>query len=286
MEPRKHTILCPDSAGWHRLSWREWGPEDGRPVLCVHYLTGNGTYFDWLAQDLAAQGFRVIVPDMPGRGHSEFLKNPNDYRFPLYISDIGALLAAAGINKPGSIEWIGASMGGMIGVGVAAMANTPVKRLTLVDIGPVLGANEMQQMATYVAKPAAFKTMAEFEKFMIEFRAPAWGPVPDGYWPKFTRDNARTLPDGNITLAYDPAIAQPFATDNSAGIAVWGLWDAVKCPVLVLRGENSNILTPGVAQEMTQRGPKARLETIAGCGHVPSLTTKEQIGLVREWLGQ
>ncbi len=284
METREHTILCPDSAGWHRLFWREWGPANGRPVLCVHYLTGNGTYFDGLAQDLAAAGFRVLAPDMPGRGRSDFLKNPNDYRFPLYIADVGALLAAADINKPGSLEWIGASMGGMMGIAVAAMANTPVKRLTLVDIGPVLAATEMQQMAKYVAQPASFKTMDAFEKFMLEFRAPAWGPVPDGYWPKFTRDNARTLPDGSITLAYDPAIAQPFTTDNSAGLALWNIWDAVKCPVLVLRGEKSNILPAAVAQEMTQRGPKARLETIAGCGHVPSLAMPEQIALVKNWL--
>jgi pimeloyl-ACP methyl ester carboxylesterase len=281
---RENSILCPDSTGWHRLVYSDWGPKDGRPVLCVQYLTGNGRYFDWLARDLAAQGFRVIAPDMPGRGRSDNLKNPQDYVFRQYIGDLGALLAALGVNQPESVDWIGASMGGLLGIVIAAMPNSPVKRLTLVDVGPLLAAGEMKQMAAYIAKPPAFKTMPEFEMFMRNFRAPAWGRTPDGYWPEFARQNIRALPDGAFTLAYDPGIAAAFAGETSAGLDLWPTWDAVACPVLILRGEKSAILPQAVADEMTRRGPKARLEIIKGCGHVPSLAAPEQIALVRTWL--
>ena len=282
--PREGSILCPDSLGWHRLVYSDWGPEDGKPVLCVHYLTGNGKYFDWLARDLASEGFRVIAPDMPGRGRSENLKNPQDYVFRQYISDLGTLLAALGINQPQSVDWIGASMGGLLGIVVAAMPNSPVKRLTVVDVGPLLAAGEMKQMAAYIAKPPAFKTMPEFEKFVRDLRSAAWGPVPDGYWPEFARQNVKTLPDGTFTLAYDPGIAAAFAGETAAGLDLWPTWDAITCPVLTLHGEKSAILPQAVADEMTKRGPRSRLENIKGCGHVPSLATPEQIALVRAWL--
>lgn len=287
---RENCLYAPDSTGWHRLVWREWGPADGRPILCVHYLTGNGRFFDWLARDLAADGYRVICPDMPGRGASDFLRNPEDYNLRQYINDIAVLLGALGITEPGTLGWIGASMGGFIGMMVAGMHNTPLRKLALIDVGPVISSRVMEQIAAYVARPPSFEAQDELRDFIIQSRAPAWGPVPDGYWDLFASNNARHLNNGGFTLAYDPALAIPFAREAAQGVDLWALWDTLNLPLLVMRGENSTLLDADTASAMAARGPGAKnlvqLETVKDCGHIPSLAVPDQITLVKDWLRQ
>jgi pimeloyl-ACP methyl ester carboxylesterase len=287
---RESSFLSLDSTGFHRVVYSDWGRENGPLVLCVHYLTGNGRYFDALAMDLARQGFRVVAPDMPGRGRSDFLKNPDDYNLRQYVADLVALLAHLGVKEEQSIDWVGASMGGFLGMLMAALPGTPVKRLALIDIGPTLPVSEMQQIAVSAGQARQFSTMAELKSFLQEMRGPSWGPTPDGYWDEFAKHNARALADGTLTLAYDPAIAMPLAKAAGVPVDLWPYWDQIKCPVLLLRGTNSPILPPDVATAMKTRGPGAagRLEfhEIPGCAHVPSLAMPEQIAIVRDWLMQ
>ena len=281
---RTRSILSPDSVGWHKIAYSDWGPGDGPLVICVHYLTGNRHYFDPLARTLAARGHRVIAPDMPGRGESDFLKNPADYNLRQYMIDLSALLSSLGVNAARSVDWIGASMGGFLGIVTAAMANTPVRRLALVDIGPYLAAPELRQIAAAIGQQPIFTNMDEATDYIRQSRTASWGPVPDGYWTEFAKHGIRALSGGKLTLHYDPALAVSFAQNSGDNIDLWTVWDAITCPVLTLRGENSTILTAPVADEMTRRGPRTRLEVFEGCGHVPSLAMPVQTDLIANWL--
>lgn len=283
METREGSILCPDSRGWHRLVYREWGPAHGAPVLCVHYFTGNSHYFDALAAALAADGYRVVAPDMPGRGLSDKLANPKDYSTRQYIADLAALIAHLGINQPGRLTWIGASMGGALGIRMTGLPGTPVGRLVLIDVGPVVPIQDIETITARVAQPLAFGTLYQFEKFMSDLRGPAWGPVPEGYWRAMASHGAWALPDGRIAPAYDPAIAEIFAIEARGEL--WDYWDAVACPVLALRGVNTTLFPQDTADEMIRRNKNMTLAQIDGCGHVPSLAVPAQINVVREWLG-
>jgi pimeloyl-ACP methyl ester carboxylesterase len=264
-------------AGFHRIAYVTWGAMTGEPpVICVHGLTRNGRDFDRLAGVLCDRRL-VACPDVVGRGQSDWLKDPAGYGFPQYCADMTALIARLGVEQ---VDWVGTSMGGLIGMTLAAQPNTPIRRLVLNDVGPVLPRRALDRLAGYVGKDPVFADLAAAEAYLREVMAP-FGRLDDAAWQEIARFGTRRLPDGRLGLAYDPGIAAGFEKSATKDIDLSALWAAVRCPVLVLRGAQSDLLTPEIARTMT---PKADLIEFAEVGHAPSLMVPEQIGAVRGWL--
>jgi pimeloyl-ACP methyl ester carboxylesterase len=265
--------------GFHRIAYYEWGDADNPNVLiCVHGLTRNGRDFDLLAQALQAQ-YRVICPDVVGRGQSEWLTHPEDYGYPLYLSDMTALIARTGAE---TVDWVGTSMGGLIGMMLAAQPGTPIRRFVINDVGPFVPKAALERIGLYVGKAPRFKNIEDLEQYVRAVSAP-FGPLTDEQWRHLAVHSSRSSADGALEMAYDPAIAKPFAGPLQ-DVALWPVWDAIKCPTLLLRGRESDLLLRETALEMTQRGPRARLVEFAGIGHAPMLMAQDQIEVVREFL--
>jgi pimeloyl-ACP methyl ester carboxylesterase len=281
---RDMPILSP--GGFSRLAWAEWGDETApRTVLCVHGLTRNGRDFDVLAAALAEAGWRVVAPDVPGRGRSQWLRRPEDYAYPTYL---GALAALIGRLAVAEVDWIGTSMGGLIGMMLAAQPGTPIRRLVLNDIGPFIPKAALQRIGDYVGHDPRFDDLVAVEAYLRHVHAP-FGPLTDAQWHHLAEYGATPAEPGHLRLHYDPAIAHPFKTGPIEDVALWPVWDAIACPTLVLRGAMSDLLLPGIAEEMTQRGVAAgrglvRLRTIAEAGHAPALMAADQLAIVREFL--
>jgi pimeloyl-ACP methyl ester carboxylesterase len=277
MRPRHLHCLGPH--GFHRVAYTEWGdPGDPRVVVCVHGLTRNGRDFDFLAQALAAQR-RVLCPDVAGRGHSDWLTHEDDYSYPLYLSDMAALIARSGAEQ---VDWIGTSMGGLIGMMLAAQAHTPIRRLVVNDVGPFVPRASLERIAQYVGKAPAFADLDALERYLRQVSAP-FGPLTDDQWRHLALHSSRRYDDGTITMGYDAGIANAF-TGELKDVVLWPVWDAISCPTLLLRGAQSDLLLASTAQEMTQRGPRARMVEFEGIGHAPMLMAEDQIAVVREFL--
>jgi pimeloyl-ACP methyl ester carboxylesterase len=277
MRPRHLHCLGPH--GFHRVAYTEWGdPDEARVVVCVHGLTRNGRDFDFLAQALAAQR-RVLCPDVVGRGHSDWLTHKDDYSYPLYLSDMAAVIARSGAEQ---VDWVGTSMGGLIGMMLAAQAHTPIRRLVVNDVGPFVPRASLERIAQYVGKAPAFADLGALERYLRQVSAP-FGPLTDDQWRHLALHSSRRYDDGTITMGYDPGIANAFAGELK-DVALWPVWDAISCPTLLLRGAQSDLLLAPTAQEMTQRGPRARRVEFEGIGHAPMLMAEDQIAVVREFL--
>lgn len=277
---RQESFLGLSATGFHRLTYYLWGADDAaRTVACVHGLTRNGRDFDDLARALAAAGDRVACPDVVGRGDSDWLSDPAAYGYPQMCADAAALIARLEVAE---IDWIGTSMGGLVGMMLAAQPKTPLQRLVLNDVGPFVPKEAIARIADYVGTTPRFVDVEAAEAHLRQIHAP-FGALSDGQWRHLTRHSIRALPDGGYGMRYDPGIAEAFRGEP-ADVDLWSVWDAIKIPVLVLRGAESDVLLPETAQEMTRRGPQARVVEIAGCGHAPALMDSEQIGIVRDWL--
>jgi pimeloyl-ACP methyl ester carboxylesterase len=283
---REGSFQTLNSSGPARIAYSDWGPLDGRIIICVHGLTGNGRDFDYLAPALVEDGYRVICPDMPGRGRSDYCVNPLDYTHAQYAKDIQALYDHFGITSESSIDWLGVSMGGLIGFRVAAQVNSPIKRMILNDIGPEVPQAALDFINAVVSQTYRFATMDEFEKRLKETRGLSWGPVTDEQWKHMAKTSVRRLPDGILTYAYDPNIQKGFGEVPIGEIDLWQCWDSLDIPVLALRGGFSLLYTQEIADKMMARSSKMTFETIPGCGHVPSLMAPDQIALIRRWLSQ
>ena len=280
LQPREHSCQNLSHHGFHRVAYREWGhPDSSRVVVCVHGLTRNGRDFDALASALSDR-FRVLCPDMPGRGDSEWLRDPNDYGFSTYLSVAAALLAHARAER---VAWVGTSMGGLLGMILAAQPGTPVTRLVLDDVGPVIEPAALIRIASYVGLDPVFDSFEALEAHVREVSAP-FGALSDEQWNALARSTARQTPDGRWRLKYDPGIAVPFRTAAAPSADLWGLWDAIRCPTLLLRGAESDLLSRQTAAAMQTRGPKAQLIEFAGIGHAPMLLTPDQITPVATFL--
>lgn len=266
-------------SGFHRIAYTEWGETSAaRTLICVHGLTRNSRDFDRLAVALSDR-WRVICPDMPGRGRSDWLPAA-DYGYPQYVADCAALVARLGVAD---VDWLGTSMGGLIGMFAAAQANTPIRRLIMNDIGPIVPKSALQRLAGYVGKYPRFANLDDLENHLRQIYAP-FGRLADSDWRHMALQGYRRLEGGGYGLAYDPAIAKPFEAADLKDIDLWSVWDSVRCPVLVLRGAESDLLRPDTAKEMAGRGPKAKLLELPGIGHAPALMSDDQIAMVREWL--
>ena len=280
LQPRQCHFRSLSPHGFHRVVYREWGhPLCPRVVVCVHGLTRNGRDFDALARTLDDR-FRLLCPDMPGRGESDWLPDANDYVFPTYLTALTALLAHADVEE---VAWLGTSMGGLLGMVMAAQPDTPVTRLVLNDVGPVIEPAALVRIAGYVGLDPVFDSFAALEAHIREVSAP-FGALTDAQWADLARSTARQTADGHWRLKYDPGIAVPFKSANVAAPNLWAIWDAISCPTLVLRGAESDLLSADTAAQMRARGPRPRLVEFPGVGHAPPLFDPDQIGPVAAFL--
>ena len=278
--PRERHFRSLSPHGFHRVVYREWGDADNaRIVVCVHGLTRNGRDFDTLAAALADR-FRILCPDMPGRGDSDWLRDPNDYAFPTYLTALTAMLAHAHADR---VAWVGTSMGGLLGIVMAAQPETPIVRLVVNDVGPTLEAAALARIGSYVGLDPVFDSFEALQAHVRAVSAP-FGPLSDAQWEQLSRTTARQLPDGSWRLKYDPGIAVPFRASGSRPADLWPQWDAIRCPTLVLHGAESDLLSSATAAAMRSRGPRPELIEFSGIGHAPMLLSPEQIAPVVSFL--
>jgi pimeloyl-ACP methyl ester carboxylesterase len=306
--PRHASLAVLGPNGFHRIAYTEWGdPANPRVVICVHGLARNRHDFDFLAQHLA-DAFRVVSVDVVGRGDSDWLTAKEDYRFNQYLADSAALIArvtapAAGMlarltaslrgRGAASLDWIGTSMGGLIGMMLAARAGSPIRRLVLNDVGPLVPWSSLVRLKGYVGRSVRFESMREVEAWVREVCA-SWGALTEVQVAHLARHSVRAHADGGYALHYDPDIVSglrrradvdlPIGDRYFEGVDLWPMWDAIRAPTLVLRGAESDVLLPATAEEMTRRGPRAEVVELPGIGHAPALMSPEQMDLVRAFL--
>lgn len=284
MTPRLNHVPCLDARGLHRMAYWEWGdPQARHAVVCVHGLSRQGRDFDTLAQDLAPQ-LRVVCPDIVGRGRSDRLADPAGYTVPQYVADVVTLLARLDVD---TVDWVGTSMGGLIGLGVASLAGSPVRRLVLNDVGPAIEPAALERIKGYLGQPVRWASVEDAAEAIRQVSL-GFGPHTPEQWLALTRPQLVADGDGWIPH-YDPAIAVPFRAMTpeiaAAGeAALWAAWDRLRCPTLLLRGAESDLLSRATAEAMTRRGPRARLHEFAGVGHAPMLVQPEQRAVVRDFL--
>jgi pimeloyl-ACP methyl ester carboxylesterase len=283
MQPRRRSLLCASPAGLHRIAYREWGDPRNRDVLvCVHGLTRSSRDFDELARALCGQ-FRIVCPDVAGRGDSDRLADAKLYTWPQYVADMVTLIARLDVE---TVNWLGTSMGGFVGMVLAGQAGTPVKKLVLNDAAPLIAKTALERLATYVGQELRFASLEEAEKYVRGISAP-FGPHSDAQWRFLAETWVRRNEDGSLRPHYDTRIAEVFrATMPEKDLDLWHLYDAVRCPTLLVRGEQSDLVARQTAAEMTRRGPKAKVVEIRGVGHAPTLLQPDQIALVRDFLLQ
>jgi pimeloyl-ACP methyl ester carboxylesterase len=281
---RRRSVQCASPKGLHRMAYVEWGDPRNRDVLiCVHGLTRSGRDFDELARALCGQ-FRVVCPDLAGRGDSERLADPLLYGVPQYLADMVTLIARLDCE---ALSWVGTSLGGLVGMALAAQSGNPVKKLVLNDAGPVVSRVSLQRIAAYVGVAPGFASLEKAEEYVRTISAP-FGPHSDAQWRFLTEAWVRQQPDGSWRPHYDPRMAAAFSAGmpQEGDLELWPLYDAIRCPTLVLRGEQSDLLSRETTGAMARRGPRAQVIEIRGVGHAPTLMHAEQIALVRDFLLQ
>jgi len=265
--------------GFHRVVYYEWGAHDNDTVVvCVHGIGRNGRDFDVLGEALAPT-HRVLAPDMPGRGASEWLRDPMDYVAPTYLATLTALISASGAEQ---VAWVGTSMGAILGMIAASLPGNPVARLVVNDAGPVLEPAALARIGEYFGTDPTFATYDEFKAYIKTISAP-FGALSDAQWEHVTRTNARQREDGRWGVGYDPAIAVPFRAQPAAP-DLWPMWDRIACPTLILRGAQSDLLSSATARAMSARGPRPRLVEFEGVGHAPMLLVRDQVDAVVDFL--
>ncbi|MBK9020790.1 MAG: alpha/beta hydrolase [Sulfuritalea sp.] len=281
---REGKVKCLSAAGFHHMAYVEWGDATNpRVLVCVHGLSRCSRDFDFLAQTMAAD-YRVVCPDVVGRGRSDWLRDKSLYAVPQYCADMTTLLAKLGAE---TVDWVGTSMGGLIGMALASQPETPIRRLVLNDVGPVITGASLERIGTYLGAAPRFDGIEQAEAF-VRFVSASFGNFDDAQWRHLTVHVTRVAADGKVEFAYDPGIAQPFkemqAATGGKDVELWPLYDGIACPTLLLRGVASDLLTHDAALEMGRRGPRARLVEVPGVGHAPMLMDAGQVAPVREFL--
>ena len=285
MQARRKSVQCISPTGLHTMSYKEWGdPLNPKVLVCVHGVTRVAEDFDSLAVALC-QEYRVVCPDVVGRGYSGRLRNPMHYQIPQYVSDMVSLLARL---EAETVHWFGTSMGGLIGMSLASLPDNPIKKLVLNDVGPVLNPEALARIGEYIGQDVRFESFDEAQAY-IKAISISFGPHSEVQWEKLARDVLRQNEQGQWVRHYDLGLAQPIKanTPELAAIAqtmLWAAYDAIRCPTLLVRGAESDLLTAESAQAMTQRGPRARLVEFAGVGHAPTFLQSEQIAVAVDFL--
>jgi len=281
MAMREKSYLGLSMHGFHQVAYTEWGaPGEGQVLICVHGLTRTGRCFDFLAQALEDR-YRVACPDMPGRGKSHWFPNPALYRPPAYLADLNVLIARMDTAE---VDWVGTSMGGILGMMLAAQPNTPIRKLVVNDVGPFIDKAALARIGGYIGLDPTFRSLEALEAYLREVHAP-FGPLTDAQWRHLAIHSARRDEPAEVwRLHYDPALAKPFREDSAEDVDLWAVWEAITCPVLIIRGADSDILLHETAEEMLTRGPGAELVELPGIGHAPALMDPAQIAVIRDWL--
>ncbi len=283
-QPQIKMVQCLSPGGLHQMAYKEWGdPTNPQVLVCVHGVTRVSDDFDALAAVMSDR-YRVICPDVVGRGRSSWLKDPRHYVVPQYVSDMVTLVARHDVPQ---VDWFGTSMGALIGMGLAALPATPVRKMLMNDVGPTLNFGALQRIGEYIGADLRFASFDEGRDYIRLISAP-FGPHSDEEWNKLARDVLRQDADGRWRRHYDLALATPFKslTEDSAKqgeAAMSAAYDAIRCPVLLVRGSQSDLLSPQTAQQMSERGPKARVVELPGVGHAPTFMHADQIALARSF---
>ncbi len=280
-ESEQKSVRCASPTGLHRMAYHQWGdPANPRVLVCVHGLTRNGRDFDHLARSLGAH-YRVVCPDVVGRGQSGRLRDPAAYGIPQYVADMVTLIARLGVDQ---VHWLGTSMGGLIGIALAGLPDTPITRLVLNDVGPVITGESLRRIGEYLGTDPTWASFAEAEAYIRLISAP-FGPLTDAQWRHMTETSVRQRPDGRWGFIYDPAIAAPFkAAFAATDIDLWPMYELVSCPTLAVRGAESDLLRRETWLQMAERGPRAKLAEIPGVGHAPMFMSDDQVAVVRDFL--
>lgn len=281
-QPRINMVQCLSPAGLHRMAYKEWGDSENPQVLvCVHGVTRVSDDFDALALSMADR-YRVICPDVVGRGRSAWLKDPRFYAVPQYVSDMVTLIARLDVPQ---VDWFGTSMGALIGMGLASLPESPVRRMVMNDVGPALNFEALSRIGDYIGNDVRFDNYESARDYVRSICAP-FGPHTDAEWDKLARDVLRQDADGRWRRHYDPSLSLAFrmlTVDNAkqGEAALWAAYDAIRCPVLLVRGAESDLLTRETAQQMAERGPRATVVELPGIGHAPTFMHDNQIALAR-----
>jgi pimeloyl-ACP methyl ester carboxylesterase len=285
-EPRLYDFAALGPRGFLRIAVTEWGPEDAEQVvLCVHGLTRNARDFDFLARRLASRGMRVVAPDLPGRGRSDWTGNGSDYATPLYMAVAAAVIARTGAAE---VDWVGTSLGGHIGMEMAALPGSPIRRLLLNDFGARIVGVALQRIGTYLRVKRHFDDVAALEAHLRTIHEP-FGHLTEAQWRHMAQHSAVKTEEGDYRQHFDPAIARAFSWPLMVDISLWDVWEKVNCPTLILRGEDSDLLHASTVRDMMKRGIAAknglvRSVEVRECGHAPALMSDAQISLVEEFL--
>ena len=284
-EPRLDHVLCLDALGTHRMAYWEWGRADNpHVVVCAHGLSRQGRDFDAVARALCNR-VRVVSVDVVGRGVSDWLTDPMGYQIPAYVADMFTLLARLNAT---TVDWVGTSMGGLIGMGVASRRGTPIRKLVINDVGPTLDAAGLARIADYVGQPVSFDSLDDAAAHVKQISL-TFGPHTQAQWLELTRWQMKQDAHGRWVPKGDPAIAVPFKSvtpelAKAGEMLTWKAYDAITAPTLLLRGADSDLLSKHTAHDMTQRGPRARLVEFAGVGHAPMLQQPDQVEAIRRFL--
>ena len=277
---RKSSFLGLGPHGFHRVAYTEWGDSANPHVLiCVHGLSRNGRDFDTLAAAIADR-YRVICPDIVGRGESDWLKHSADYNYPQYLADMNALIARLNVQ---TIDWVGTSMGGLIGMMLAAQPQTPIRKLVMNDVGPFIPKAALERLSAYVGRVPNMESVADVEQYLRVVLAP-FGKLTDAQWQHMARFSAKRESEGKYGLHYDPAIAEVFKGSAMQDINLWPFWQTVGCPVFVIRGAESDLLLRETVTQMQSGRDNVIALEVPETGHAPALMAATQIRAVREFL--
>ena len=268
--------------GLHQLAYTDWGDKENPDILvCSHGLTRNKHDFDALAQKLSSKR-RVICFDLPGRGESDWLSNKLAYDYNQYTVDALIIIARTGAKK---VDWLGTSMGGLLGMAIASLENSPIKTLILNDVGPFIPKAALMRIADYVGKLPHFNTANELENYMRTIYA-GFGELTNEQWKHLLRYGHRTLDSGQLTLNYDPDISLAFSNEPLKDINLWPVWNSIQQRSLIIRGENSDLLERSTAEKMIESHPNSELLEISNTAHSPALMNDNDIGLIEHWLNK
>ena len=275
---REGSVLCVDPHGWHRMRYVEWGEAaNPRVLLCVHGLTRNGRDFDYLAQRLS-DAYRVVCPDMAGRGRSDWLRDKSDYNYPVYCNDLAVLIARLGAE---TVDWLGTSMGGIIGMILASLPGSPVRKLVLNDVGSLIPRASLERIGRYLGEDPAYESIEALEQ-AIRSVSP-FGELSPEQWRHIALNAGRQDESGKWHFRYDPGIRENYHRAPAEDVDLSQYWNAVHGPVLVIRGEESDLLLPETLETMRRR-PRTESFVVPRTGHCPMLMDDTQVGVVRRFL--
>lgn len=279
--PRQHTLKACGSERWQQLAYVEWGdPDNPRVVVCVHGLTRTGRDFDALARRLA-RDHRVVCPDVVGRGRSDWLARPEEYGYPRYVSDAALLLARIGVDQ---VDWVGTSMGGILGMLLAAVPGNPVRRLILNDVGSFIPRAALETIGSYVGAAPTFSSLQDAAGYLARVHA-GFGALSPAQWETLAEQSTLEMADGGFRLRYDPAIAAAFK-GSLTDVDLGAVWAAVTAPTLIVRGAESSLLSAQTVAAMCRVRPETESVTFPGCGHAPALLDPAQIAVLVDFLGR